>query len=147
MRIYGSNKRSITSKNNLKPYFVETRKLQYIHSEGEILQIDTYKHKLDTCRKIQTNEPVKTLIGVYTATLYSHELSECYQIAPNHVVEDVIQHIYRLTPTSEVECVLEYAINANNVIKDVYLQVSSSTPDYIHTPAIKSDILKFFALL
>ena len=45
-----------------------------------------------------------------------------------------------------------YVNNVNNVnnvnkLKDVYLQVNSATPDSIHTPAIKNDILKFFALL
>ena len=147
MRIYGNNKRSITSKNNLKPYFVEMRPLQYIYSEGELLQVE--KHKIF---KKRNNAPVKTLIGVYTASLDQHELTECYHIAPNHVTEDIVQHVYRLSPTSEVECVLEYMKNVNNVnnvnkLKDVYLQVNSATPDSIHTPAIKNDILKFFALL
>ena len=148
MRIYGNNKRSITSKNNLKPYFVETRPLQYIYSEGELLQVE--KNKIF---KKCNNAPVKTLIGVYTASLDQHELTECYHIVPNHVTEDIVQHVYRLSPTSEVECVLEYTNNTNNnsnnsnKLKDVYLQVNSATPDSIHTPAIKNDILKIFALL
>jgi hypothetical protein len=133
MRIYGQpNKRSITGKNNLIPYFWETRKKQYIWTDDGVKQIE--QNKMYNVM-IKDAPVVKTLIGVYTVTVELH---------PTHYVEDLTQLVYRLTPTSEVECIMEYN---ENQLKDVYLQLPLNNLDSIHSPMIKSDILKFFTLL
>lgn len=145
MRIYGQpNKRSITGKNNLIPYFWETRKKQYIWTDDGVKQIEQNKMYNVMIKDVPV---VKTLIGVYTVTVDMSEMqkeAEDYQLHPTHYVEDLTQLVYRLTPTSEVECIMEYN---ENQLKDVYLQLPLNNVDSIHSPMIKSDILKFFTLL
>ena len=144
MRIYSQpNKRSITGKNNLIPYFWETRKKQYIFTEDGVKQIEQNKMFNITIKDVPI---VKTLIGVYAVTVDMSEILkelEDYQLNPVHYVEDLTQLVYRLTPTSEVECIMEYN---ENQLKDVYLQLPLNNLDSIHSPTIKTDILKFFAL-
>ena len=160
MRIYCNNKRSITSKSNLHPYFHETRVLQQLWSPEGLIQIATANanaganananaNRLYRCR-IKDGKTFKTLLGAWPVTIDMSEIikeNECYQILPEAQHESITQHVYKLAPTSSVECIIEYKKDS---VHDCYLyisDVSTTQEDIIYKPEIKQDIMHILSLL
>jgi hypothetical protein len=143
MRIYilsnSQLKKNILTK--LEPYFQTMRRISFIWSTLGLLQVENHK-----IYQIRINDvPIKkTLLGAFPVTIDESEFireEECFQVAPRSYKEYTILKSYRLSPTSDVEWVLEYK---DDELHDNYFQLPTTVD--IHTPKIKAELLEFLNL-
>ena len=143
MRIYILSN-SLLKKNSLaklEPYFQGTRHISYIWSIQGLLQVENNKIYQVRIHDVLAR---KSLLGAYPITIDESEFireEECFQIAPRSYKEYTTLKSYRLTPTSEVEWVLEFK---EDELHDNYFQLPKTAD--IHTPKIKAELLTFLNL-
>jgi hypothetical protein len=143
MRIYilsnSSVKKNILAK--IEPYFRELRQISYIWSVNGLLQVENNKiYQI----KIKDVVAHKSLLGAYPITIDESEFireEECFQIAPRSYKEYTTLKSYRLTPSSQVEWIMEYK---DDELHDNYFQLPKTVD--IHAPKIKAEFLEFLKL-
>ena len=143
MRIYILSN-SLLKKNSLaklEPYFQGVRHISYIWSIQGLLQVENNKIYQVRIHDVLAR---KSLLGAYPITIDESEFireEECFQIAPRAYKEYTTLKSYRLTPSSEVEWVVEYK---DDELHDNYFQLPKTVD--IHTPKIKAELLEFLNL-
>ena len=145
MRIYSQpNKRSITGKNNLIPYFWETRKKQYIFTEDGVKQIEQNKMYNIMIKDVPI---VKTLLGAYPVTIDASDFvkvdEEWYQVPPETHPELIVQKVYKASVSMKLEWVFEYD-SSGEVLRDNYFYLPPN--EDIHASENKADLMKFLNL-
>jgi len=170
MRIYilsnAAVKKNILAK--LEPYLHNSRYISYIWSVNGLLQVENDKiYKI----KIKDVMSKKTLLGAYPVTIDESEFireEECYQIAPRSHKEYMTIKTYKLatianatatananatpnatasanllTASSNLEWIFEYK---DDELHDNYFSLANGEFEDIHSPKVKTDLLKFLNL-
>jgi len=147
MRIFILSNQYIESHNILKklePFINKTSYISYIWSINGLMEIeDNQIYNVD----IVDIPVIKTMIGVYPVSIdkskfiRSEEIS--YQVAPRAYNEYTEEQRFRLTPTSQIEWVVEFQ---NDILHDNYFYIPGDNDTIIHKEPIRSELMKYLQL-
>jgi len=147
MRIFILSNQYIESHNILKklePFINKTSYISYIWAINGLMEIeDNQIYNVD----IVDIPVIKTMIGVYPVSIdkskfiRSEEIS--YQVAPRAYNEYTEEQRFRLTPTSQIEWVVEFQ---NDILHDNYFYIPGDNDTIIHKEPIRSELMKYLQL-
>ena len=127
----------------LEPFIHRTSYISYIWSMNGLIEVeDNIIYNID----IVDVPVVKTLFGAYPATIDKSKfirIEECYQTAPRSYNDYTEEQRFRLTPTSQVEWVVEFK---DDVLYDNYFYIPGDDDSIIHKEPIRSELTKYLQL-
>ena len=135
----------------LTPYLYLERDLTYIWSTDGLLQMEGNKLYRQSIKDVPL---IKTIFGAYPVTLDASTFlntagEEEFQVVPGAKVEQIKQKMYRLSPTSLVNCVFEY--NSKNELMDQYFSIEMNglvvDVSNIHANPIKGELMQYCKLI
>ena len=146
MRVFILSNHYIENNNiitKLESFIQKTSYISYIWSVNGLLEIeDNTIYTID----IVDVPVVKTMFGAYPVSIDKSKFirtEKCYQTAPRSYNEYTEEQRFRLTPTSQVEWVLEFK---DDILHDNYFYIPLDNEGSIHKEPIRSELMKYLQM-